>query len=81
MFVTIAIDADSIVASVEVADDAEIYWLAFVTLIFANVLVIICGVGNSVLLIDAVVILAAYLIASTVSITCEPEPLAWDGNS
>ena len=76
MFVTIAIDADSIVASVEVADDAEIYWLALVTLIFANVLGITEGVSINVLLIDAVVILDAYLIASTVSTTCEPEPLA-----
>ena len=66
MFVTIAIDADSIVASVEVADDAEIYWLALVTLIFPKVLSTIEGAYINVLLIDAVVNLAAYLIASVV---------------
>ena len=66
MFVTIAIDADSIVASVEVADDAEIYWLALVTLIFPKVLSTIEGAPINVLLIDAVVNLAAYLIASVV---------------
>ena len=56
MFVTIAIDADSIVASVVVADDAEIYWLALVTLIFAKVLSTIEGAAINILLIDAVVI-------------------------
>jgi hypothetical protein len=49
MFVTIAIDADSIVASVEVADDAEIYCKALVTLMFANVLGIIEGAPINVL--------------------------------
>jgi hypothetical protein len=66
MFVTMAIDADSIVASVEVADDAEIYWLVLVTLIFPKVLSTIEGAAINVLLIDAVVNLAAYLIASVV---------------
>ena len=37
MFVTIEIDADNIVASVEVADDAEIYCGVEVTLVFIYV--------------------------------------------
>ena len=81
IFVTIEIDADIEFTSFIFAPyEPKIYCWASVTLIFADVFNITCGVGINESLIDAVVILLAYLIASTVSIVCEPLPLACDGN-